>query len=63
VPILLLWQNKCEFYRNHDLATIVVVCRWRSLPEVIEIMEQISTALALALDLPTRDDFEQSYEN
>jgi mRNA interferase MazF len=29
----------------------------------IEIMEQISTALALALDLPTREDFEQIYEN
>jgi mRNA interferase MazF len=28
-----------------------------------EIMEQISTALALALDLPTREDFEQIYEN
>jgi mRNA interferase MazF len=28
-----------------------------------EIMEQISTALALALDLPTREDFDQIYEN
>jgi mRNA interferase MazF len=29
----------------------------------LEIMEQISTALALALDLPTKEDFEQIDEN
>jgi hypothetical protein len=37
---------------------IAVVCRWRSLTEMVATMEKISMALAIALDLPTREDFD-----